>query len=233
MVAGRTDSGVHATGQVCHVDVPATAWAALPGRSSLDPPASMLRRLAGVLPPDVRVQRVGLAPPGFDARFSALWRRYVYRLDDHPAGVPPLRRRDVVAHPRPLDVPAMDGAAGQLLGLRDFAAFCRRREGATTIRTLLDYRWNRDGDGLVVARVRADAFCHSMVRALVGAALAVGEGRRDPGWPARVLAAGVRDSAVQVAPARGLVLTEVGYPPDGELALRADEARTRRVLPAG
>lgn len=231
VVAGRTDAGVHASGQVCHVDVPAAAWASLPGRSSLSPTASLLRRLAGVLPPDVRVHAVDIAPEGFDARFSAVGRCYTYRVCDHPAGVPPLRRHDVVPYPRPLDQAAMDDAARRLLGLHDFAAFCRRREGATTIRTLVEFAWTRDVEGLVVARVVADAFCHSMVRALVGTVLPVGEGRRDAGWPARVLAAGVRDSAVNVAPARGLVLSEVLYPPDDELALRAEQARTRRVLP--
>jgi tRNA pseudouridine38-40 synthase len=231
VVAGRTDAGVHAVGQVCHVDVPDDAWTGLPGRSALNPAASMLRRLSGVLPPDVRVQSVSLAPPGFDARFSAVWRRYTYRVCDHPAGVPPLRRHEVVPYPRPLDVAAMDDAAGRLLGLHDFAAFCRRREGATTIRTLLEYGWARDADGFAVARVVADAFCHSMVRALVGAVLPVGDGRRAAGWPAMVLAAGVRDPGVSVAPARGLVLSEVGYPADADLAARAEQARSRRVLP--
>jgi tRNA pseudouridine38-40 synthase len=231
VVAGRTDAGVHATGQVCHLDVPATAWDAVPGRSDLPSAAALLRRLTGVLPADVRVGAASVAPSGFDARFSALRRRYAYRVDDHPAGAPPLRRRDVLAHRRPLDVAAMDAAARAMTGLHDFAAFCRRREGATTVRTLLEHSWTRDADGLVVARVVADAFCHSMVRALVGAVLAVGDGRRDPGWPLAVLGAGVRDPGVTVAPPHGLVLEEVAYPPDGELAARAREARAVRSLP--
>ncbi|HET9654511.1 MAG TPA: tRNA pseudouridine(38-40) synthase TruA [Kineosporiaceae bacterium] len=231
VVAGRTDAGVHATGQVCHVDVPEPAWATLPGRSNREPAVAMLRRLAGVLPQDVRVHAVALAPPGFDARFAAVWRRYTYRVCDHPAGVPPLRRHDVIAYPRPLDVAAMSAAGELLTGLHDFAAFCRRREGATTIRTLLEYSWRRDEDGFAVARVVADAFCHSMVRALVGAVLPVGDGRRGVDWPAGVLAAGVRDPGVTVAPARGLVLTEVGYPAEDQLAQRSREARSRRTLP--
>lgn len=229
-VAGRTDSGVHATGQVCHVDASEAAWLALPGRSTLDPAAAMLRRLTGVLPPDVRVHAAALAAPGFDARFSALRRRYAYRLCDHPAGVPPLRRHDVARNRRPLDVAAMDAAARRLEGLHDFAAFCRRREGATTVRTLLEYSWSRDGEGLVVARVVADAFCHSMVRALVGAVQPVGEGSRDVDWPARVLAAAVRHPGVNVAPPHGLVLEEVSYPPDAQLAERARAARAIRCL---
>jgi tRNA pseudouridine38-40 synthase len=231
VVAGRTDAGVHATGQVCHVDVPVGAWAVVPGRSDAPPEAALLRRLRGVLPGDVRVRSVRPAPAGFDARFSALRRRYAYRLCDDPAGVSPLLRRSVAAASRRLDVPAMARASQACVGLHDFAAFCRRREGATTIRTLLEYSWSRDADGLVVASVVADAFCHSMVRALVGAAVAVGDGRRPAGWLADVLARGVRDPGVAVAPAHGLVLEEVVYPPDAELGGRAAAARAVRTLP--
>ncbi|MFP5334271.1 MAG: tRNA pseudouridine(38-40) synthase TruA [Actinomycetes bacterium] len=228
VVAGRTDAGVHATGQVCHVDLPEQAWAAAPGRSSSGPGTALRRRLAGVLPRDVVVREVSAAPPGFDARFSALRRRYAYRLCDDPAGVPPLRRRDVLGVRGPLDVAAMDEAARRLTGLHDFAAFCRPREGATTVRTLLEHGWSRSAEGFVEGRVVADAFCHSMVRALVGAVLPVGQGRRAVGWPAEVLAAGRRDPAVAVVPALGLVLEEVVYPVEAELARRAEQARARR-----
>jgi len=230
VVAGRTDAGVHATGQVCHLDAPVAVWRLVPGRSDLAPEVALTRRLAGVLPPDVRVLRAAPAPAGFDARFSALQRRYAYRVCDSSWGVPPLRRRDVVAHRRPLDVASMDAASRALVGLHDFAAFCRRREGATTVRTLLEYSWSRDAEGFAVARVVADAFCHSMVRALVGAALAVGDGRRDVGWPGEVLGGRIRDPGVTVAPPHGLVLEEVGYPPDADLAARAREARAVRSL---
>jgi tRNA pseudouridine38-40 synthase len=220
-VAGRTDAGVHAQGQVAHVAIPAEAYEALGG--------TLPRRLAGVLPPDVRVPSAAPAPAGFDARFSALARSYVYRVCDDPAGVDPLRRHEVVWHPRPLDLDRMNAAAAALVGEHDFAAYCRRREGATTIRRLLRYEWAREpgDDRVAAANVEADAFCHSMVRALVGASLAVGDGRRDVGWPAQVLRAGVRDSAVQVAPAHGLSLEEIRYPADDRLAARARE--TRRV----
>ncbi len=228
-VAGRTDAGVHASGQVVHVDVEPAAWQGLPGRSGNSPSTALVTRLAGVLPADVRVVAVAEAPAGFDARFSALRRRYAYRLDDRPGGPPPLRRHEVVAARRPLDVAAMGEASRALLGLHDFAAFCRRRAGATTLRTLLAYDWRRDADGLVVADVVADAFCHSMVRALVGASLAVGLGRREVAWPAQVLAGGVRDPRVTVAPARGLVLREVTYPPAAEMAARAAQARVVRT----
>jgi len=227
--AGRTDTGVHARGQVAHLDLPGPLLEAAAGRAADGPVGALRRRLNGVLDPDVRVHRVLVAPDGFDARFAALWRRYVYRVVDDPAAVDPLTRGHVLAWPRPLDVAAMDAAAQRLLGEHDFAAFCKRREGATTIRTLLDLRWERHA-GLAVGTVRADAFCHSMVRALTGCLLAVGEGRRDVDWPAAVLRAGVRDPAVTVAPAHGLTLEEVGYPADADLAARQRETRTVRTL---
>ncbi len=216
--AGRTDAGVHARGQVVHADL-----AGLPEGADRLPP-----RLNGVLGDDVRVQRAVGAPDGFDARFSAIWRRYAYRVADRPEAVDPLRRGQVLARSRPADEALMNAAALTLLGEHDFAAFCKQREGATTIRNLIDLRWEREPDGLLVAHVRADAFCHSMVRSLVGCLLAVGEGRRSVDWAAEVLAAERRDSAVAVAPAHGLTLEEVGYPPDAELAARAEIARAWR-----
>ncbi len=222
-VAGRTDAGVHARGQVAHADVPAESWA-----RHAD---AVVRRLARALPPDIRVHAAGLAADGFDARFSALWRRYAYRIDDDPARADPLRRHDTLWHPRPLEVGAMNEAAAWLLGEHDFAAFCRRREGATTVRALRRLHWERDGAGVVVGSVVADAFCHNMVRALVGALLPVGAGSRPPSWPSLVLAAAVRDPAVQVVPAHGLSLEEVRYPEPGQLAARA--AATRRVRDGG
>jgi tRNA pseudouridine38-40 synthase len=215
--AGRTDTGVHARGQVVHLDIPDEAY-----------DERLERRLNGILPADVRVRAVSPAPEGFDARFSAAWRRYAYRVADRPALVDPLARGHVLAWPRPLDVTAMAEASRPLLGLHDFAAFCKRREGATTIRTLQDLSWARDEAGLAVATVRADAFCHHMVRSLVGCLLAVGDGRRPVGWAGEVLAAAVRDSAVDVVPAHGLTLEEVGYPDPAELAAQADRARSRR-----
>jgi tRNA pseudouridine38-40 synthase len=222
-VAGRTDAGVHARGQVAHVDLPAEVWAREADK--------LLRRLAGRLPHDVRVRRVGRAPEGFNARFSAVLRRYAYRVDDHPGGVDPLLRGHVLWHDRPVDVALMNEAAELLLGEHDFAAYCKKREGATTIRTLLELRWERTADGLAVATVRADAFCHNMVRALVGAMILVGDGHRPAGFPAEVLAGKVRHSAVNVVRPQGLTLEEVGYPADDLLALRAAEARNMRTLP--
>jgi tRNA pseudouridine38-40 synthase len=187
----------------------------------------LLRRLRGVLPPDIAVTAVAEAHPDFDARFSALGRHYVYRLTDDPSGPPPLRRSDTVAWPRTLDADAMALAAGLLLGQHDFAAFCRRREGATTIRTLLALDVLRTG-ALVTVSASADAFCHSMVRSLVGALLAVGEGRRPPEWPAGLVTRTERAGEVPVAPAGGLTLVRVDYPAGDELAARSLVTRARR-----
>lgn len=228
-VAGRTDTGVHARGQVAHVDVDQESLAQAGGRSTAPPAETLTRRLNGVLDPDVRIRGVSEAPDGFDARFSAIWRRYAYRVADDAAAVDPLTRGHVLAWPRPLDTDAMNAASTALLGEQDFAAFCRKREGATTIRTLIDLHWERERSGLAVATVRADAFCHTMVRSLVGCLLAVGEGRRDPQWAAQVLAARQRDPAVTVVHAHGLTLEEIGYPPDDELASRARDARRMRT----
>jgi tRNA pseudouridine38-40 synthase len=233
-VAGRTDAGVHARGQVAHVDVTELPTHRATGPSSTGRGAQldgMVRRVNGVLEPDVRVRRLSEAPAGFDARFSAVWRRYAYRVADRAAAVDPLARRHVLAWPRPLDLDAMNDAAGRLLGEHDFASFCKRREGATTIRTLLELSWERGADDVLVAKVRADAFCHHMVRSLVGCMIAVGEGRRTPDWAAQVLAARQRDPAVAVVPAHGLVLEEVAYPVEEDLAAQADRARVVRTLP--
>lgn len=230
-VAGRTDAGVHARGQVIHLDVDRIAFAALPGRSTRTPEAALVSRLRGILPDDVVVREVTRAPAGFDARFAALERRYLYRIADPYAAHDPLRRHDTVAWRRPLDVEAMSAASRTLLGLKDFAAFCKRREGATTVRTLLDFSWERLPDGVLAATVRADAFCHSMVRSLVGSVVPVGEGRRAVAWPAELLDLAERASEVLVMPARGLSLEEVSYPPDAELGARAEQARAHRTTP--
>lgn len=232
-VAGRTDAGVHARGQVAHVDLPEATWLALPGRSTRPPAQALRDRLGAVLPADVVVAAAGAVPEAFDARFSALWRCYRYRIADTAALCDPLTRAWVHWHRRELDVPAMNLAAAALVGEWDFAAYCKPRAGATTIRTLLEFSWFRDEHGLAVAHVRADAFCHSMVRALVGACLAVGERRREISWPGEVLGRGVRDSAVHVAAADGLTLEEVAYPADAAgFEARARQARARRGAPS-
>ena len=221
-VAGRTDAGVHASGQVAHLDIEGDADC-----------ADLRRRWNGMLPADVRLTGVRVAADGFDARFSALSRRYAYRVSDDPAGPAPLRRHDTLGWRRPLEVDALRAASEHLLGEHDFAAYCRRREGATTVRALLRLDWGRGDDGVLTATVEADAFCHSMVRSLVGALLAVGDGRRPVEWPAALLTRTVRADEVAVAPPHGLTLLSVAYPPDHELAARAAETRRLRSVPIG
>jgi tRNA pseudouridine38-40 synthase len=235
-VAGRTDVGVHAIGQVAHLDLAAEHLVQLDRRphgrgAAAAGAASLARRINGIVGPaaDVQILPASEAPEGLDARFSAVWRRYEYRIADAEALRDPRTRAFTLWHSAALDADAMDAAARGLLGLHDFAAYCRPRDGATTIRTLQEFGWRRDVDGVLVANVRADAFCHSMVRALVGACVAAGEGRFTP-----ERAAGIRDEAQRgsefiVLPSRGLTLVEVGYPPDAELAARAQQTRAKRV----
>ena len=236
-VAGRTDAGVHALGQVAHVDLSAEQIASLDtplrgGRKSKRSTgtAALARRLNGIagLNTDVYVLASSTAPPGFDARFGAEWRRYQYRVADATAPRNPLSRNHTVWFPAELDAEKMDVAAQSLIGLHDWASYCKPREGATTIRTLQEFRWRRDADGILVAFVQADAFCHSMVRALVGATVAVGSGKLEVGDVIALREAVERTAAFKVMPAKGLALTEVGYPPDDELAARAELTRSRR-----
>lgn len=243
-VAGRTDAGVHARGQVAHLDLPADLLVIMQKGATGDDAsraylhdhrgeggglARLARSLNGVLGHDVRIKQARLAPSGFDARFAALSRRYSYRVADG-GFVDPLRRNDTLAWPKTgrLDVDAMNVAAQLMLGEHDFAAFCRRREGGSTLRGLLRFDWSRDDDGVVIADVEADAFCHSMVRSLVGALLAVGDGRRERSWPAALLSHGARESSVAVVPPHGLTLEEVRYPDDDKLAARVEVTRSRR-----
>jgi tRNA pseudouridine38-40 synthase len=187
----------------------------------------LVRRLGRVLPADVRVHDARVVPPEFDARFGALWRRYQYRICDRPGGGDPRLRRHVLAWPSPLDVESMAVAAADLVGLNDFVAFCRWREGGTTVRTLESFTVERAADE-IVATVQADAFCHSMVRSLIGALLAVGAGRQPREWPGELLTRTSRSDRISVAPPHGLTLVEVGYPPDTGLAARAARTRAKR-----
>ncbi|MCT1460143.1 tRNA pseudouridine(38-40) synthase TruA [Aestuariimicrobium sp. p3-SID1156] len=233
VVAGRTDAGVHATGQVCHLDLPEGWRVPVRDGEREDVDALLGHRLRRVLPADVVVHAVRPVPTDFDARFSALWRRYTYRVwDERTHRDPTLRRRSATVRGS-LDVDAMNSGAQVLLGLHDFAAFCKPRQGATTIRTLQRLEAVRNEAGEVVVMVVADAFCHSMVRSLMGALCAVGQGvpsrvRRDEEWLAALLRATGRDSSVLMMPASGLTLSEVGYPAEDQLAARAVQARRRR-----
>lgn len=236
VVAGRTDAGVHATGQVAHLDLDPDQVRRLPrGRGSATPEpeeaaTALSGRVRGVLGayPDVTVRSTVLAPDGFDARFSAVWRRYEYRIADGVARYEPLERLRTTTVRGALDVESMDAAARSLIGLHDFAAYCKPRDEATTIRTLLEFDWRRTDEGVLLAHVRADAFCHSMVRALVGACVAVGEGRLGVEDVVSIRDAAVRTSETKVLAARGLTLSEVGYPALDLLADRAEQTRRRR-----
>jgi len=236
-VAGRTDAGVHARGQVCHLDLGQVAQEKVMGRSEQPVATALLTRLNGVLPPDINVKVAAQVPAEFDARFSALWRRYCYRIVDSPAAADPLRRGFEWRSPGGLDAVAMGQAAGLgLLGEHDFAAYCRPRPGASTVRTLQELTVLRPEAGRIELWFQADAFCHNQVRAMAGALVAVGQGHRPPSWPAQVLAAGQRDSAAMVLPAHGLTLEQVAYPLDSQLAAQAAAARVHRgslALPGG
>ena len=217
IVAGRTDAGVHATGQVIHVDVPETM--------GLDDLGYKLNR---ILDEDVRINKIEIAPPAFHARFSALRRYYEYRILDENKVIQPLARLNTASWYRPLDVEVMNHASALLLGTHDYAAFCKFREGGTTIRTLETYQWRRDHEGYLVADVVADAFCYSMVRNLVGAIVCVADGRKDPEWITTLLENKERVSDSLVFPARGLTLYKVDYPDAAELLERAKKTVARR-----
>lgn len=230
-VAGRTDAGVHAAAQVAHLDVPADR---LQQRTIDGDPMRLVRRLARLLPDDVRVHAVTFAPAGFDARFAALRRHYTYRLTTHPRGPLPTRSRDTAHWPKAVDLADMQAAAEVLVGLHDFAAFCKARPHATTIRELQAFSWHDVSTTLepqlYEARVTADAFCWNMVRSLVGTCLSVGEGRREATLPARLLEEDERSPLIPLAPAKGLSLVGVDYPPADELAARTHVTRDRRML---
>jgi tRNA pseudouridine38-40 synthase len=232
VVAGRTDAGVHATGQVAHVDLTESQVAALVRRNhGVEDVGRIAERLTGMLAAegDVVVRDAAIAPDGFDARFSAVHRRYRYRIADTVAARDPLQRIRTLWHPRALELELLKAAAEPMAGLHDFAAYCRPRAGATTIRTLQSFSWERDAAGVLVADVRADAFCHGMVRSLVGASLAVGTARLPPERMGQLLAADGRTGEFASAPAHGLTLVEVAYPQGAELAAQAERARARRV----
>lgn len=235
-VAGRTDAGVHASGQVAHLDLSDEEWRGLPRGHEMDPAAALLRRLRGALSRllgdltgAVEVHAVSLAPAGFDARFSALYRRYTYRIADGTARRDPMLRHLTLWHRHSLDVDLLNDSARQLLGLQDFRSFCKPREGSTTIRELQRFEFQRTGDGVIETTVQADAFCHNMVRALIGSAFYVGEGVHPPEWLYERLLARMRDAKSVLAAPHPLVLAEVAYPSDAELLVRAELTRARRA----
>ena len=214
--AGRTDAGVHATGQVFHCDVPEKNF----------PSVDMIRyRFSRILDPDVVVTAVELAPEHFDARFGAVSRTYEYRIND---GIgKPLLRRFVYHHGWELDLDLMNQASQRLLGLHDFTSYCKPKDFGTTIRTLQKFEWRRNDEGIIIATLKADAFCYSMVRMLVGALLDVGRGKRPVEWVSEYLDGKERETGVFVVPAHGLTFVNVEYAPDAQLA--AQVAKTKRT----
>ena len=228
-VAGRTDAGVHAANQVIHFDVPTALWQKLPGNHAARPAEeAMVSKLNGVLAKHsgaIRIQTARIVPDGFDARFSPIARSYRYRI---ALGDPdPLTRHFTYHHRKPLGVERMVDEIADLEGLHDFGSFCKPRPGATTIRTLQEFHIVQDDDVLTL-HLTADAFCHHMVRALVGALLRVGDGSRKPGWLRDRLSNPVRDSDMMLAPAHGLILDHVAYPDDDQVAERAAQTRAKR-----
>lgn len=213
-VAGRTDAGVHARGQVAHLDLDTH-------------PGVLERRLRRIVPADIRIISITEAHPDFDARFAAMERRYVYRMTDHPAGPDPLAARMITPLTAPVDVELMHEASLHLVGEHDFAAFCKQREGASTIRELKVLRTVRGGETIATTFI-ADAFCHSMVRSIMGCLVAAGQRKIAPEVAGEILAAKVRDSRAKVMPAGGLVLEDVAYPADEDLAARIAQTRQRR-----
>jgi tRNA pseudouridine38-40 synthase len=222
VVAGRTDAGVHATGQVIHVDV---ADSAFDGDLTYK---DLRYKLNRILDEDIRITNISDAPSGFHARFSALRRYYTYKILDDNQVITPAQRFDVAPWYRHLDHNLMNEAASHLLGTHDFAAFCKYKPGGTTVRKLEKYEWIRTEDGLLIADVVADAFCYSMVRNLVGAIVCVADGRKPVSWISELLGNRERVSDSLVFPARGLTLYQVDYPTDDQLLERAKITVARR-----
>ncbi len=206
-VAGRTDRGVHARGQVVHVDVDTQVPRAA---RAVDHLPGLRKRLDAMTGDAITVWAVTRVGAGFDARFSATARFYRYQLVDTPLP-DPVTRHDRWHVDDPLSVPAMRQAARHLLGEHDFAALCRRAEGKHTIRRLDHVTVRRRDDAVIEVKLDGPAFCHQQVRSIVGCLVEVGAGRRHPGWLADVLASRDRARAARVAPPQGLVLERVSY----------------------
>ena len=252
VVAGRTDTGVHASHQVAHLDIPEVVLEACRGHMGVDGVLALERRLRHLLPTDIVLLGLRTAPMGFDARFSALERTYLYRVSQGGRSGDPRMRGYVLDLEGSLDLEAMNEAAGECIGLHDFGSFARPNPGGTTIRKVKAAHWdlvptvNLFGvapeqsavgylppfmeSGLTVFRIVADAFAHNMVRSLVAACIQVGQGRRSVQWFADKVAHPLREGSTGPIDARGLTLEHVAYPPDDQLAERAQAIRARRTL---
>lgn len=205
--AGRTDRGVHAFAQVCHLDIDRDVERARHALEDLD---SFRRKLDHACGPSITIWQVRRVSDDFDARRSAQERTYRYKLADDPL-IAPLDRFEQWWIGEPLSVTRMREAAQLLLGEHDFAAFCRRREGASTRRRLTQATITRAHPGRVDVRFIGTAFCHQQVRSMVGCLVEVGRGTRPPEWIAEVLDSQDRSLAARVAPPHGLTLERVSY----------------------
>lgn len=243
-VAGRTDTGVHASHQVCHLDVSQDVLENCIGHMSCDSLSALEYRLRHVLPQDIAIHRVSAAPDGFDARFSALERTYVYRIVDRSgfAFVDPRMRGFVLQVDYALNVDCMNQAAKMMVGLHDFGSFAKPNPGGTTIREVKKAYWNRISQcacdrlvppleqGLLEFTIVADAFAHNMVRSLVNASVQIGMLKRSLDWFDDKIHNPVREGSTGPIAPQGLTLENVAYPCDSDLALRANAIRARRDI---
>ena len=253
-VAGRTDTGVHALHQVCHLDVGESTLDRCVGHMGVPAPEALFRRLSRMVPDDIAIHAVSVAPEGFDARFSALERTYVYRICDDARPVDPRMRGFVLPLDDRLDLDAMNAAAAMTIGLHDFGSFATPNPGGTTIREVKRAHWSRipvsplvpgasggagtaggytvpaAESGLVCFTIVADAFARNMVRSLVNACVKVGQGRKDLNWFAEKMATPLREGSTGPIAPQGLTLEHVAYPAADQLAARAEAIRAKRTL---
>ena len=259
VVAGRTDTGVHASHQVCHIDISEDVLQRAVGHMKVAAVTALEHRLQRLLPGDIAIHRISVAPEGFDARFSALERTYVYRIVDRGGEVDPRLRGCVLHIDDDLDIDAMNRAAAMTIGLHDFGSFATPNPGGTTIREVKRAQWTRIGtsplvppsgresgresgleqgyivptfeSGLVCFTIVADAFARNMVRSLVNGCVQVGLGKRDLDWFAGKMAVPKREGSTGPIAPQGLTLEHVAYPSDDQLAVRAQAIRAKRTLP--
>ena len=250
-VAGRTDTGVHASHQVCHLDVPETILARCVGHMDVPPVVALTRRLQRMLPNDITIHGINEAPHGFDARFSALERTYVYRIADRSSEIDPRMRGFVLHVDDDLDLETMNQAAAMTIGLHDFGSFATPNPGGTTIREVKTAYWRRipqrpliDDEmtmgeryrtpsmesGLACFTIVADAFARNMVRSLVNGCVQVGIGKRSLDWFADKMATPLREGSTGPIAPQGLTLEHIEYPDDDQLAIRAETIRAKRTL---
>jgi tRNA pseudouridine38-40 synthase len=215
-VAGRTDKGVHAQAQVVHLDLTTEQL------KRIRRGHGVAERLNKIIDPDVRVISFEEADPGFHARFSALSRRYRYSIADRSVTPNPMTSRyqlEILWH---LDVAPMIEAAKEFTGLRDFRAFCKERDGTTTIRELREISIKRRPNGVIDIEIEADAFCHNMVRSIVGALMSAGSGRTSMAAIRKALKGKRTQHAYKVQAPEGLTLIKIAYPAKSKLAAQAE-----------